>query len=189
MALQPCRECGKEVSTLAMTCPHCGVRRPTAKTAPARAGGTWRAGIAIGALALFAICARLSSSSGGAAGPSAAGTPGFVPARSSHVPSNVPASLWAECLDSLQRHVDNPSLAEIDDGPKRLETTDSTWIIPYMQRSYNDRGEPRETMWACGGVRRPGDSAERWNVSEVTLYSIAGVILAGQAHRQLSGAR
>ena len=28
MALRPCRECGKEVSTEAATCPHCGVQRP-----------------------------------------------------------------------------------------------------------------------------------------------------------------
>ena len=30
MALQPCRECGREVSTEAATCPHCGTPRPTA---------------------------------------------------------------------------------------------------------------------------------------------------------------
>lgn len=29
MALQPCRECGHEVSTEADTCPNCGVRKPT----------------------------------------------------------------------------------------------------------------------------------------------------------------
>jgi hypothetical protein len=28
MALQPCRECGREISTEAQTCPHCGVGRP-----------------------------------------------------------------------------------------------------------------------------------------------------------------
>ena len=30
MALVQCRECGKEVSTEAASCPHCGVPRPTA---------------------------------------------------------------------------------------------------------------------------------------------------------------
>lgn len=29
MALKSCRECGKEVSTEAKTCPHCGVEKPT----------------------------------------------------------------------------------------------------------------------------------------------------------------
>ena len=28
MALEPCRECGKTVSTEAKTCPNCGVRDP-----------------------------------------------------------------------------------------------------------------------------------------------------------------
>ena len=31
MALQPCRECGKEVSTEAAACPHCGVQHPVAR--------------------------------------------------------------------------------------------------------------------------------------------------------------
>ena len=33
MALQPCRACGREVSTEAQTCPHCGVGQPAAKAA------------------------------------------------------------------------------------------------------------------------------------------------------------
>ena len=32
MAMSKCRECGKAVSTLAKTCPHCGVPKPTKKT-------------------------------------------------------------------------------------------------------------------------------------------------------------
>jgi membrane protein YdbS with pleckstrin-like domain len=32
MALGECRECGKQVSTEAATCPHCGAPRPTART-------------------------------------------------------------------------------------------------------------------------------------------------------------
>ena len=31
MALSNCRECGKSVSTLAKTCPHCGVPKPVKK--------------------------------------------------------------------------------------------------------------------------------------------------------------
>lgn len=33
MALQTCRECGREVSTEAEACPHCGVRSPTREAA------------------------------------------------------------------------------------------------------------------------------------------------------------
>jgi uncharacterized membrane protein YdbT with pleckstrin-like domain len=32
MALAACRECGKQVSTEALSCPHCGVPRPAART-------------------------------------------------------------------------------------------------------------------------------------------------------------
>lgn len=37
MALGQCRECGKQVSTEAASCPHCGVPQPTRLTAPAPA--------------------------------------------------------------------------------------------------------------------------------------------------------
>lgn len=37
MALQPCRECARQVSTLAITCPHCGVPDPAQAPAPAPA--------------------------------------------------------------------------------------------------------------------------------------------------------
>lgn len=33
MAMAPCRECGKEVSTTAKTCPHCGTQWPANKAA------------------------------------------------------------------------------------------------------------------------------------------------------------
>src|SRR5690349_17714325 len=31
MALKPCKECGREVSTDARACPHCGKEKPTAR--------------------------------------------------------------------------------------------------------------------------------------------------------------
>ena len=37
MALAKCRECGKDVSAEAVTCPHCGVRNPIATTPPTAA--------------------------------------------------------------------------------------------------------------------------------------------------------
>jgi hypothetical protein len=37
MSLVPCRECGKEVSAEAVTCPHCGISRP-GQTPAARRG-------------------------------------------------------------------------------------------------------------------------------------------------------
>jgi hypothetical protein len=40
MALQPCRECGKDVSQSAKSCPHCGVAYPANKLAAAGASMT-----------------------------------------------------------------------------------------------------------------------------------------------------
>lgn len=34
MALRPCRECGKQISASAKTCPSCGVKRPVKSTSP-----------------------------------------------------------------------------------------------------------------------------------------------------------
>ena len=36
MALQPCRECGAQVSTEAKSCPHCGVPDPASRSDPHR---------------------------------------------------------------------------------------------------------------------------------------------------------
>ena len=48
MALKPCRECRKEVSTQAKTCPQCGVPHPTSQLDP----GTKQA---LGCLALIIV--------------------------------------------------------------------------------------------------------------------------------------
>ena len=48
MALQPCRECTKPVSTAAATCPHCGVSKPV----PATAGNP---AVAIGCFVLMVL--------------------------------------------------------------------------------------------------------------------------------------
>jgi hypothetical protein len=38
MALKPCRECGRQVSTSAETCPHCGIRSPVASSGKGSSG-------------------------------------------------------------------------------------------------------------------------------------------------------
>jgi ribosomal protein L40E len=52
MALQPCRECGTEVSTEAEKCPQCGTPRPTADLKKEKATQTKGA---LGCLAMFAL--------------------------------------------------------------------------------------------------------------------------------------
>jgi len=46
MALQPCRECGRHVSTKAATCPHCGVPSP-ASSVPLNAPGPTSTGATV----------------------------------------------------------------------------------------------------------------------------------------------
>lgn len=48
MAIKPCRECGKEVSTEAQSCPHCGCAQPVKKSISALG---WVAVIAVGLIA------------------------------------------------------------------------------------------------------------------------------------------
>jgi hypothetical protein len=62
MALASCRECGKEVSTDAKTCPHCGVASPTKK--PMGCGSA--ALVIVGMLIFMGWCAnRVSTPPGG----------------------------------------------------------------------------------------------------------------------------
>lgn len=65
MALKPCRECGKEVSTEAKTCPHCGRLTPTEARLPKGSGCL----IALGVLAvLWFIGSRVETPQPGASG-------------------------------------------------------------------------------------------------------------------------
>lgn len=45
MALKPCRECGKAVSTDASKCPHCGTPHPTSKFSRGARGCLWVIGV------------------------------------------------------------------------------------------------------------------------------------------------
>lgn len=68
MALKPCKECGREISTEAKTCPHCGKQWPTGKpTSP----------FAIGCLGLLglAVVGSLMSTGGSSSNTSAGSTP------------------------------------------------------------------------------------------------------------------
>jgi len=67
MALKPCRECKKQVSTEAATCPHCGVPQPVAPPSPSAAsssGGGAAKGCAVllGAGVLLFVVVAISSS-------------------------------------------------------------------------------------------------------------------------------
>jgi hypothetical protein len=99
MALKPCRECKREISTDARRCPHCGARNPTDP------GGTHpftRVMALLALVALVAMCRQLSSTEDGApSGPrSAAPTPGAaapVPSEPIEAHARVAAQLIGQC--------------------------------------------------------------------------------------------
>src|SRR5689334_16362869 len=70
MALKPCRECGREISTEAKSCPHCGKKAPT---------GAGSSPLAVGCLAILVLVAigSLVSSNGttGSSGSSSVSEP------------------------------------------------------------------------------------------------------------------
>lgn len=68
MALKPCRECGREVSTDAATCPNCGVKDPT-KPAHRRIGcfGALMIIVALGVIANLADTSDGTPAASGAA--------------------------------------------------------------------------------------------------------------------------
>lgn len=65
MALVKCTECGKDVSTAATSCPHCGAPRPSAaKTVAKAASGVWTAVKLLIGLVFFFIVFQCTQSSG-----------------------------------------------------------------------------------------------------------------------------
>ena len=99
MALKPCKECGREISTEAKTCPHCGKSSPTgAKTSP----------LAIGCLAIiivgvFANVISSLSSSPGSQGTSAPSTGTSAQFQSTQPASSAPpepGSQWHYAHDT-----------------------------------------------------------------------------------------
>ncbi len=55
MAMKTCKECGKEVSTSAKACPHCGKTNPSGRSTAVKVVG----GI-VGGIILLSVCGRLA---------------------------------------------------------------------------------------------------------------------------------
>src|SRR5689334_11699865 len=135
MALRSCRECGKDVSTEARTCPHCGIPRPAPEHAPPTSQERRTGAIALALLAVVGVGARtvISALSNGPSAPAPVTT--FVHALTARAPDSVDGPLWAECLDSLREAAANPERAAIDTSTYRQERTDRTRIISWTQRT------------------------------------------------------
>lgn len=92
MALQPCKECGNEVSTLAPACPHCGKADPTGAALVRAQKGCLGCGGIIVALMIIGFLSRGGSDSGiqtqphSSAAPAAAGSSNPDPETSGLTP-------------------------------------------------------------------------------------------------------
>lgn len=89
MALKPCRECKKDVSTEAKTCPHCGVAAPVKQGS----GKAWL--VALGTAGLVALCTsakgKKSEEAHAEALPAQAGEPAAVAEPQEPQPAEVEA--------------------------------------------------------------------------------------------------
>lgn len=74
MALKPCKECGKEISTEATVCPHCGKKSPTTGAMTPSRGAMGCIVVVVVLAILSAIGTHSSENSSGTAGPGPAST-------------------------------------------------------------------------------------------------------------------
>jgi hypothetical protein len=113
MALRSCRECGKEVSTGASVCPHCGVKAPTR-----RVSRFWV--IAIGTVAVVAILGKLGEGQQAASVPAAPPETAAQKAEREKADAQVRvAAAAAKALKSGMKNPDSFKLEEalvMDDG-------------------------------------------------------------------------
>jgi hypothetical protein len=94
MALKPCKECGKEVSTSAKTCPHCGVKEPVVNTVAQTIKGLATLGV-IGAIAV--IWLQSGSDKSGTTSNNAAST---LSAQSAAPAAPTCKADWKKCVDN-----------------------------------------------------------------------------------------
>lgn len=154
MALKRCRECGKEVSTEAAACPHCGVKDPTG--AKAEADAKTRKGCAWGCASLLIISAVLAvAGSGGDSG-------GAEPEHS-------PIMAYIMCEDFVEQRLRAPSTAEF---PSR----GSEGSVPlgggkYRVQSHVDAenafGAMIRSSWDCTIQHVAG--TDRWRLESLSI--------------------
>lgn len=99
MALKPCKECKKEISTEAKTCPHCGKKNPTASGLVIGTGG----GCLLATIAVFVIGSLSSSGSHSPSTPAAPPTPVTPAAAAQARLSSVLAAAKPMCSPSSAR--------------------------------------------------------------------------------------
>lgn len=138
MALKPCRECGKEVSASAKTCPHCGVANPVKQ-----ASGCFPIILVIVLLAI--IGGMFASNSSTTTSLQSSGQS----AQSSNPPASTCSSDWHACKD-------NGDLVNNYQGWSSVQSACQNKVDSEVQY-----GEPKwPSMWSGGafGSYYPGTS-------------------------------
>jgi hypothetical protein len=143
MALKPCRECGKEISTDATTCPLCGRAAPT--TAPMTREQKWGCGVA--ALAVFANFVYCAAS-----------TP--------ETPTDYGPMAASRCKEFVRARLRSPSTA---DFPFLDYTAIQHGADTFAVRSYVDAqnafGGIIRSQYVCRVLRQGSD----WRLIDVTM--------------------
>lgn len=169
MALFPCRECGKDVSTEAAACPHCGAPNLTGSSAAPtpipppvekvplgqRNIGTAK-GCAIGCLGFILIVVLIGLCSGG-------GDTVSTPTASSGDPGS---AAYSACTRAVRERLRAPSTADFPWADYRWAKREGgDYLITSHVDAQNAFGAQIRSNWMCI-VRQSGNS---WVVQEATV--------------------
>jgi RNA polymerase subunit RPABC4/transcription elongation factor Spt4 len=139
MSLVRCSECGKQVSSQAASCPHCGISPVTARRDLSWIG---RVALLIAAIWAVAKCASMDS-----------GSPGSLPVASS--PLDAPRGA---CMLFIKRQLHDPGSADFEDATLTVKDGD-VWTVRRAVRAKNAFGALRLQQFECK-IRERGDKLD-----------------------------
>lgn len=136
MALRPCTECGKDASTDARTCPHCGASNPTVGNRQIAI----RVGIAV--VVVGVILASMNSGSSSASAP---------PQRDSE------SDAYYACRDAIRRQLKAPSTADFPfEGDAHMVRAGDTLAFKSYVDAQNSFGAKLRNYWFCAATTTGG---------------------------------
>lgn len=159
MALKPCRECGKEVSDQAESCPHCGIKNPgsVARSSPPPPAQPPSKKKRSGCLTVFGVCILLlviltiiGSQSNKSSSPNSPGNTQSQPAQSpsDNVPANTsPAPQSASCSSDWRACKDNADLVNNSNDWAQITSACETAVDQQVRY-----GEPKWPGLFSGGA-------------------------------------
>ena len=177
MALKPCRECGKAVSTNADKCPHCGTPHPTSQFSKGARGCLWVIGIIVGLGALSSLLSETEDT------PSTAQqSPAAAPAPRPAPPPDTTFYFVKRLLNASPADV----AAVLGQPDKALRTTtDCVYLERCTTGSY--RNEAFDIEYSDGRaktltIQDSRLSAKPYAPNFLTLLNLAGAPAVNNAH-------